>query len=130
MKKIVTVVLSLVLVLGMLTGCGADNSNPDVTALKNKLTTYAEQNIAKHFDYKIDSNDFDIAISEEASDKEFIDLKNIDTINDIYLIGHFKQAPKDITDFVVIYDPSKKEVTKLGIETLKEDGMKYANLTK
>lgn len=121
------IILSILLVLSiLLSGCGAESaSNEDVTKLKKTLLESASSYSKEYFQKELILEDFDISLAEEVSENSFEDLKDISTKNPIYLSGLFKNEPKDITSFLLIYQDGK--IIKFGIETLEKE-MTFAEL--
>ncbi|MGL5257058.1 MAG: hypothetical protein ACRC76_08465 [Proteocatella sp.] len=121
------IILSILLVLSiLLSGCSTESaSNEDVTTLKKTLLESASSYSKEYFQKELILEDFDISLAEEISDNSFDDLKDTSTKNPIYLSGLFKNEPKDITSFLLIYQDGK--IIKFGIETLEKE-MTFAEL--
>lgn len=115
MKKIITgCLLSMVLLmLCVLAGCG--KASPEVKQLKEELTTQAVADIQAQFGYAINAEDYDVSFGEQTGADTFDDVKSLSTTNKLYLIGHASGTPKDILDFVLIYDPVSKTPVSLSI---------------
>ncbi|WMM26391.1 hypothetical protein RBU61_06885 [Tissierella sp. MB52-C2] len=131
-KKILVSILCVVLCLSLLSACnksilGEDN---DIKELKAELSNMAIENAKKYFNENIDINEFDISVAEKVGDNKFKDIESIETTNEIYLIGHHKNKPENIFEFILVYNIENKNIMKFGIQTINNDDIVYANLEK
>ncbi|MBU5484493.1 hypothetical protein KQI86_09140 [Clostridium sp. MSJ-11] len=132
MKKINKVLSSLILCFAIITivsGCGKSNlKDREVEKLQSNLITIAEENSGKYFGKKLNTKDFDISFAREVKEDEYEDIKSLDGVKNVYMIGHFNGKPSDIIEFNLIYDVESKKIVKFGLKTLKDDHIVYANL--
>ncbi|MEW9094712.1 MAG: hypothetical protein AB2417_06470 [Clostridiaceae bacterium] len=132
MKKINKILSSLMICFGIITivsGCGKSNlKNTEVEKLQSDLITMAEENSEKYFTKKLNTKDFDISFAKEVKENEYENIKSLDGVKKVYMIGHFNGKPSDIIEFNLIYDVESKKIIKFGLRTLKDDNIVYANL--
>lgn len=129
MKKILAVFILIVFTIGFM-GCSLnynDNNNDETTELKSYLKKTTQEYAKKYFNKEIDLKDFDISIAEESASNQFNELKNTKGVEDIYLIGHVKGEPKDVLEFILVYNVRTGKVTKFGMLTVNDKEMRYVD---
>ena len=129
MKKFLTVFILIVFTIGFM-GCSLNyngNNNDETTELKSYLKKTTQEYAKKYFNKEIDLKDFDISIAEESAPNQFNELKNIEGVKDIYLIGHVKGKPKDVLEFILVYNMRTEKVTKFGMLTVNDKEMRYVD---
>lgn len=119
-----------ILCIGILSGCNnvLPKEDSSIKELKEDLSIMAKESAKEYFNLDIDINDFDISLAEEIDNDQFEKLKTTETTNNLYLVGHHKNKPKDIINFILCYDEKNKSIIEFGIETLDGDEVIYANL--
>jgi len=129
MKKILAVFILIVFTIGFM-GCSLNyngNNNDETTELKSYLKKTTQEYAKKYFNKEIDLKDFDISIAEESASNQFNELKNTKGVEDIYLIGHVKGEPKDVLEFILVYNVRTGKVTKFGMLTVNDKEMRYVD---
>lgn len=132
MKKINKVLINLIIcctIITIITGCNKVNSkNTEIQKLQSDLIILSEKNSQRYFNKKLNTKDFDISLAKQVKENEYEDIKTLDGVKNIYIIGHFNGKPSDIVEFVLVYNLQSKKVIEFGIKNLKNDNMVYANL--
>ncbi|MBU5675954.1 hypothetical protein KQI88_05960 [Alkaliphilus sp. MSJ-5] len=129
MKKILTVFILIVFTIAFM-GCSLNyngNNNDETTELKSYLKKTTQEYAKKYFNKEIDLKDFDISIAEESASNQFNGLMSTEGVEDIYLIGNVKGEPKDVLEFILVYNVRTGKVTKFGMLTVNDKEMIYVD---